>query len=97
MLIIGLLKFKMMNFKESVMSVTPKNLPNRTRVLVKDLLFQEKHQLSDTQVDIISYIFNAFTWAMKVEGYTILTTKKIISDMPQIVAHSNPNNYRRNP
>ena len=66
------------------MSVTPKNLPKRTRVLVKDLLFQEKHQLTDTQVDIMSYIFNAFIWAMKVQGYIILTSKKITNDMPQI-------------
>jgi DNA-binding HxlR family transcriptional regulator len=84
MLITGLLKFKTMNFKESLMSVTPKNLPKRVRVLVKDLLFQEKHQLTDTQVDIMSYIFNAFVWAMKVEGYIILTSKKITDDMPQI-------------
>ena len=73
-----------MNFKESVMSVTPKNLPKRTRILSKDLLFQEKYHLTDTQVDIMSYIFNAFTWAMKVNGYIILTTKKITEDMPQI-------------
>jgi len=73
-----------MNFKESVMSVTPKNLPKRTRVLAKDLLFQEKNFLTDTQTDIMSYIFNAFTWAMKVDGYIILTTKKITEDMPQI-------------
>jgi DNA-binding PadR family transcriptional regulator len=84
MLITGLLKFKTMNFKESIMSVIPKNLPKRVRVLVKDLLFQEKHQLTDTQVDIMSYIFNAFVWAMKVEGYIILTSKKITDDMPQI-------------
>ena len=73
-----------MNFKESVMSEAPKNLPKRTRILVKDLLFQEKHYLSDTQVDIMSYIFNAFTWAMKVEGHIILTSKKITDDMPRI-------------
>jgi len=66
------------------MSVTPKNLPKRTRVLSKDLLFQEKHTLTDTQVDIMSYIFNAFVWAMKVNGYIILTTKKFASDLPQI-------------
>jgi hypothetical protein len=73
-----------MNFKESVMSVTPKNLPKRTRILVKDLLFQEKYQLTDTQVDIMSYIFNAFTWAMKIEGFMVLTSKKIMDDLPHI-------------
>ena len=66
------------------MSVTPKNLPKRTRILVKDLLFQEKYQLTDTQVDIMSYIFNAFTWAMKIEGFMVLTSKKIIGDLPHI-------------
>jgi len=66
------------------MSITPKNLPKRTRVLSKDFLFQEKHALTDTQIDIMSYIFNAFTWAMKVDGYIILTTKKFGSDLPQI-------------
>jgi len=73
-----------MNFKESLMSTTPKNLPKRTRILVKDLLFQEKHHLTDTQIDIMSYIFNAFTWAMKIDGYMVLTNKKITDDMPQI-------------
>ena len=73
-----------MNFKEFPMSVTPKNLPKRTRVLVKDLLFQEKYLLTDTQVDIMSYIFNAFTWARRENGYLILTNNKITEDMPQI-------------
>ena len=66
------------------MSATPQNLPKRTRILVKDLLFQEKHELTDTQVDIMSYIFNSFTWAMKVDGYMVLTSKKILGDLPQI-------------
>ncbi len=34
-------------FKEFIMSTTP-NI-NRTRVLVKDLIFQEKYRLSDKQ------------------------------------------------
>ena len=66
------------------MSATPQNLPKRTRILVKDLLFQEKYTLTDTQVDIMSYIFNAFTWSMKVDGYMVLTSKKILGDLPQI-------------
>ena len=73
-----------MNFKESVMSEAPNDLPTRTRVLVKDLLFQEKHALTDTQIDIMSYIFNAFSWAIKINGYIVLTTNKFIEDMPQI-------------
>jgi len=66
------------------MSVTPNNLPKRTRVLVKDLLFQEKHLLSNTQVDVMSYIFNAFSWAIKINGCMALTNKKFSDDLPQI-------------
>ena len=66
------------------MSATPKNLPKRTRILVKDLLFQEQYHLTDTQVDIMSYVFNAFTWAMKIDGYMVVTNKKFKDDLPQI-------------
>jgi len=66
------------------MSVTPNNLPKRTRVLVKDLLFQEQHLLTNTQVDVMSYIFNAFSWAVKIDGYMVLTNKKFSDDLPQI-------------
>ncbi len=59
-------------------------MPQRTRVLIKDLLFQEKYKLTNTQIDIMSYIFNSQTWAIKVDGFLIITTKKLISDMPQI-------------
>ncbi len=59
-------------------------LPQRTRILIKDLLFQEKYKLNNTQVDIMSYIFNSLTWAIKVDGFLVITNKKLISDMPQI-------------
>jgi len=59
-------------------------LPQRTRILIKDLLFQEKYKLTNTQVDIMSYIFNSLSWAIKIDGFLIITTKKLISDMPQI-------------
>ncbi len=39
-------------------------MPQRTRVLIKDLLFQEKYKLTNTQIDIMSYIFNSQTWAV---------------------------------
>jgi len=32
----------------------------------------------------MSYVFNAIGWAMVINGYLILTTKKICSDLPQI-------------
>ena len=66
------------------MSLAPNNLPKRTRVLAKDLIFQEKYNLTDTQIDIMAYIFNALGWAKKVDNHLVLSTKKILSDLPQI-------------
>lgn len=43
------------------MSQAPQNLPTRTRILVKDILFQEKYRLTHTQIDVMAYIINAFT------------------------------------
>jgi len=39
------------------MSLAP-NLPKRTRSIVKDLLFQEKHNLSHSQMDLMAYLVN---------------------------------------
>jgi len=66
------------------MSVTPKNLPKRTLVLIKDLIFQEKYGLTHSQMDLMAYIVNASYWAICVNGYFILTTSKIMSDLPHI-------------
>jgi hypothetical protein len=66
------------------MSQTPQNLPKRTRVLVKDILFQEKYRLTHTQVDIMAYITNALTWTIKVGAFFPVTTKKFHEDLPQI-------------
>ena len=66
------------------MSAVPTQLPQRTRILVKDILFQEKYNLTNTQLDIMSYIFNAISWARVERGYFVLTTKKICSDLPYI-------------
>ena len=66
------------------MSLAPNNIPKRTRVLAKDLIFQEKYNLTDTQIDIMAYIFNALGWAKKIDNYLLLSTKKILSDLPQI-------------
>ena len=67
-----------------MMSQTPQNLPKRTRVLVKDILFQEKYRLTHTQVDIMAYIINALTWSIKVGAFFPLTNKKFHKDLPQI-------------
>ena len=66
------------------MSATPNNLPKRTFVLIKDLIFQEKYGLTHSQMDLMAYIVNASYWAICVNGYFILTTSKIMSDLPQM-------------
>jgi len=66
------------------MSIAPNNLPKRTRVLIKDILFQEKYNLTHSQMDLMAYIANASYWAMNVDGYFILATSKIMSDLPQM-------------
>ena len=66
------------------MSVTPKNLPKRTLVLIKDLIFQEKYGLTHSQMDLMAYIVNASYWAICVNGYFVLATSKILSDLPHI-------------
>jgi len=66
------------------MSKIPENLPKRTRVLVKDILFQEKYRLTHTQVDIMAYIINALTWTTKVGAFFPVTNKKFHEDLPQI-------------
>ena len=48
------------------MSVAPKN---RTRILVKDLEFQAKHQLTHTEVDIMAYIINALNTTKRVNSF----------------------------
>ncbi len=84
MLVAGLLRIKKINFQGFIMSQAPQNLPKRTRVLVKDILFQEKYRLTHTQVDIMAYIINAMMWATKVGSFFPLTTKKFHQDLPQI-------------
>jgi len=66
------------------MSQAPQNLPKRTRVLVKDILFQEKYRLTHTQVDIMAYIINAMTWTLKVGSFFPVTNKKFHEDLPQV-------------
>jgi len=66
------------------MSVTPENLPKRTRILIKDVLFQEKYRLSHTQLDIMAYIVNALTWTTKVGAFFPITNKKFHKDLPQV-------------
>lgn len=63
------------------MSVAPKN---RTRILVKDLEFQAKHQLTHTEVDIMAYIINALSWSLKVGECLVIVNKKFLDDLPQI-------------
>ena len=57
-------------------------LPKRTTILIKDLLFQEKHALTHTQTDLMAYLVNVSYWATVVEGYHVIATSKIMSDLP---------------
>ncbi len=67
------------------MSQAPINkLPKRTFVLIKYLIFQERYRLSHTQTDIMAYILNSITWSLCIDGFRPITTKKFISDLPQI-------------
>jgi len=64
------------------MSLAP-NLPKRTRSIVKDLLFQEKHNLSHSQMDLMAYLVNIPFWALAVgDDFYVITSNKIISDIP---------------
>ena len=60
------------------------NLPNRTRILVKDLLFKEKYALSHTQTDLMAYLVNLASWATTVEDYYVIATSKILLDLPEM-------------
>ena len=57
-------------------------LPKRTTILIKDLLFQEKYALSHTQTDLMAYLVNVSYWANVVDGYHVIATSKIMSDLP---------------
>ena len=60
------------------------NVPNRTRILVKDLLFQEKYHLSHTQTDLMAYMVNVTYWAINVDSYFVIATGKVMTDLPQM-------------
>lgn len=69
-------------------------LSKRTRVLVKDLIFQEQYKLTDKQTDLMSYISNALTWALNINGFMPLTNKKFAQDLPQMGTSSLEANLR---
>lgn len=59
-------------------------VPQRTVTLVKDLLFQEKYHLSHTQTDLMAYLVNLQYWATSVGEYFVITTSKVMSDLPNM-------------
>ena len=59
-------------------------IPKRTQILVKDLIFQEKYNLSHTQTDLMAYLSNLTHWALEVDGYFVLATSKIMNDLPKM-------------
>lgn len=60
------------------------NLPKRTQILVKNLLFQKKYNLSHSQTDLMAYLVNVYYWAISVDGYFVINTSKIKSDLPKM-------------
>ena len=78
MLVTGLLKIKY--FQGLPMSA----LPQRTQILIKDLLFQKKYNLSHSQTDLMAYLVNVSYWAICVDGYFVISTSKIKSDLPEM-------------
>jgi DNA-binding HxlR family transcriptional regulator len=59
-------------------------VPQRTQILIKDLPFQEKYHLSHTQTDLMAYLVNVISWAICIDGYYVILTNKILSDLPTI-------------
>ncbi|SFV61783.1 hypothetical protein MNB_SV-13-1602 [hydrothermal vent metagenome] len=56
-----------------------------TPFLIKDLLFQEKHKLSHTQMDLMAYLLNLPSVAKEIRvDYYVITTKQILLDLPHI-------------
>ena len=48
------------------------------------MLFQKKYSLSHTQMDLMAYFVNLAFWTIIVEGYYVIATKKIMSDLPEM-------------
>ncbi|SFV67516.1 hypothetical protein MNB_SV-14-170 [hydrothermal vent metagenome] len=59
-------------------------VPQRTQILVKDLFFQQKYNLTHSQTDLMAYLVNVVYWAINVGGYYVITTSKIMSDLPEM-------------
>ena len=66
------------------MSALPKKAPQQTKILVKDLIFQAKYNLSHSQTDLMAYFVNVSYWAYSINGYHPITTNKILSDLPHL-------------
>ena len=58
------------------------SLPQHTQILIKDCDFQAKYSLSHTQTDLMAYLVNVPYWADCIDGYYVITTSKILSDLP---------------
>jgi len=55
-----------------------------TQILIKDLDFQAKYHLSHTQTDLMAYMVNVTHWATSVNGYYVIATAKVLSDLPHL-------------
>jgi len=59
-------------------------VPQHTQILIKDFDFQAKYHLTHSQTDLISYLVNILSWAICIEGYYVIATSKIMSDLPSM-------------
>ena len=57
-------------------------LPKHTQILIKDLDFQAKYNLSHSQTDLMAYLANIPYWSININGYFVIATSKIMSDLP---------------
>jgi len=55
-----------------------------TQILIKDLDFQAKYHLSHTQTDLMAYMVNVTHWATSIDGYYVIATAKVLSDLPHL-------------
>ena len=51
---------------------------------MQDFDFQAKYHLTHSQTDLISYLVNIISWAICIEGYYVIATRKIMSDLPSM-------------
>ena len=77
-----------MIFKEQTMSTTPNTPEIVTTTPIKDTVFQKKYELTDLQLDLMYYLFNALKWATDIDGFMVIVDSKICKDLPSMTVTS---------